>query len=143
MNATGGAPLAMTAEKEKGWKRRAAGSVGVCLASCSGVQPLMSAKMVCLNSELASACATSSPNSRATWISSLNSKTTSLDVVPLNQILICKLAARLHRFPLLSLQTIAALYRSQSRLSDAENVVDVCSTVDSYSSMCRQNADLR
>ena len=29
----------------------------------------------------------------------------------LNHILLCKLAARLHRFPLLGLQTFAALYR--------------------------------
>ena len=34
--------------------------------------------------------------------------------VPLNQLLLCKLASRFHRFPLLGLQTIAALYR-QSR----------------------------
>lgn len=34
--------------------------------------------------------------------------------IPLNQLLLCKLASRFHRFPLLGLQTIAALYR-QSR----------------------------
>ena len=31
--------------------------------------------------------------------------------VPLNHLLLCKLAARFQRFPLLGLQTIAALYR--------------------------------
>lgn len=36
---------------------------------------------------------------------------------PLSRILILKLAAKLHRFPLLGLQTIAAIYR-QSRSSD-------------------------
>lgn len=33
------------------------------------------------------------------------------DRTSLNHVLLCKLAARLHRFPLLGLQTFAALYR--------------------------------
>lgn len=41
--------------------------------------------------------------------------------VPLNQLLLCKLAARFQRFPLLGLQTIAALYRqSHSDLTVAK-----------------------
>ncbi|XP_057375910.1 scaffold attachment factor B2-like isoform X2 [Daphnia carinata] len=39
----------------------------------------------------------------------------------LNQVLLCKLAARLHRFPLLGLQTFAALYRLSRNELDLDN----------------------
>lgn len=60
--------------------------------------------------------------------------------VPISQLLLCKLAARLHRFPLLGLQTLAALYR-QTR-SDIE--VDKCAPardlVQPVTALCKPDA---
>ena len=55
---------------------------------------------------------------------------------PLSRILILKLAAKLHRFPLLGLQTIAAIYR-QSRSTDVNNE---CLSFSSISGSSRANA---
>ena len=45
----------------------------------------------------------------------------SSDRPSLNHVLLCKLAARLHRFPLLGLQTFAALYRLTRNELDLES----------------------